>query len=312
MIEVRDLTKHYDTVRALKGISFQVDKGEIVGFLGPNGAGKSTAMKILTCYMPQTGGTVHVDGHDINEDSLAVRKRIGYLPESNPLYVDMMVYDYLRYVASVRGVEPKRVDERVAAVAKMCGIADRLAQTIGTLSKGYKQRVGLAQALIHDPDILILDEPTSGLDPNQIVEIRNLIRDLGREHTIILSTHNLPEVMATCSRMIIIHDGKLVADGTPAELEAREDEHLRLVVTLRGADEATAKEALGAVDGVDVVTVRPTTTPDAVSFELEGPRDSQAQEAIFRLAVDRGWVILELHRQVLDLEGIFRKLTQEV
>lgn len=312
MIEVRDLTKHYDTVRALKGISFQVEKGEIVGFLGPNGAGKSTAMKILTCYMPQTGGTVRVDGHDINEDSLAVRQRIGYLPESNPLYVDMMVYDYLRYVASVRGVEAKRVDERVAAVAKMCGIADRLAQTIGTLSKGYKQRVGLAQALIHDPDILILDEPTSGLDPNQIVEIRNLIKDLGREHTIILSTHNLPEVMATCSRMIIIHDGKLVADGTPSELEAREDEHLRLSLVLRGADEATARAALAAVDGLDSVTPKPTTVPDAVAFELVGPQGSQAQEALFRLAVDRGWVILELHRQVLDLEGIFRKLTQEV
>ncbi len=312
MIEVRDLTKDYDTVRALKGISFQVDKGEIVGFLGPNGAGKSTAMKILTCYMPQTSGTVRVDGHDINEDSLAVRERIGYLPESNPLYVDMMVYDYLRYVASVRGVEPKRVDERIAAVAKMCGIADRLAQTIGTLSKGYKQRVGLAQALIHDPDILILDEPTSGLDPNQIVEIRNLIKDLGREHTIILSTHNLPEVMATCSRMIIIHDGRLVADGTPAELEAREDEHLRLRLTLRGPDEATAREALAALDGVDTVTPATTAAADAVSFELVGPRDSQAQEAVFRLAVDRGWVILELHRQVLDLEGIFRKLTQEV
>lgn len=312
MIEVQGLTKDYDSVKALKGISFSIERGEVVGFLGPNGAGKSTAMKIITCYQPQTAGSVKVAGFDINEKPLEVRKRIGYLPESNPLYLDMLVYDYLRYVGSMRGVERAKLDERIVEVVKMCGIADRLAQKISTLSKGYKQRVGLAQALIHDPDILILDEPTSGLDPNQIVEIRNLIKNLGERRTVILSTHNLPEVMATCTRMLIVHNGSLVADGTPGELQAKEEQNLRVRVVARGVEQETLVSALKALSDVTEVGTIVTVNSADAGAEVVAPQGVELQSEIYRLFVDKGWELIELHRQVLDLEGIFRKLTKDV
>ncbi|PKN58021.1 MAG: ABC transporter [Deltaproteobacteria bacterium HGW-Deltaproteobacteria-14] len=312
MIEVRDLTKSYDDFKALKGISFTVQRGEIVGFLGPNGAGKTTTMKILTSYMPQSSGTVTVDGHDINDAPLKVRELIGYLPEANPLYTDMLVYDYLRHVATVRGVPKDKLKERIKAACEMCGILPRVGQRIGTLSKGFKQRVGLAAALIHDPDILILDEPTSGLDPNQIVEIRNLIKRLGENRTIILSTHNLPEVMATCNRMLIVHNGQLVADGTAAELEKRESASQRLRVLLRGVDPEAARAALAAVAGVETAHVRPSAEPDAVRLEVIAREDADVRAAVYRLVVDRGWELLGLEREVLDLEGLFRKLTREM
>jgi len=312
MIEVKNLSKTFGAIQAVDDVSFAIERGEIVGFLGPNGAGKSTTMKILTGFIPQSDGTVTVDGTDIGEDSLAVRKRIGYLPESNALYTDMLVYDYLEYVATIRGVPRKERHSRIATVANLCGLADRVGQQIGTLSKGYRQRVGLAQALIHDPDILILDEPTSGLDPNQIVEIRNLIKQLGENRTIILSTHNLPEVMATCNRMLIIHNGALVADGTPADLQAREEGTQRVKVVLAGSDPDECSAALGALEGADKVTTAMTAEPDAVAFEVQGTREANLRPAIYQLAVDKGWKLVELHRQVLDLEGIFRKLTQVV
>ena len=312
MIEVSGLTKSYDDFQALKGVSFKVNSGEIVGFLGPNGAGKTTTMKILTCYMPQTSGTVTIDGKDVNQDALAVRARMGYLPESTPLYTDMLVYDYLQHVATVRGVPKDRIRERIKAACEMCGIVDRIGQSIGTLSKGYKQRVGLAQALIHDPDILILDEPTSGLDPNQIVEIRNLIKRLGENRTIILSTHNLPEVMATCTRILIIHQGKLVADGTAAELEEREAENERLRVVLRGVDGNVARLELGQLAGVRKAEVVPATEAGAAVIELDAPRGAEIRSAAFKKVVEKGWELLELTRLQLDLEGLFRKLTREV
>lgn len=312
MIEVKNLTKAYGALQALRDVSFAIQRGEIVGFLGPNGAGKSTTMKIITGFIPQSDGTVTVDGRDISADAIAVRKRIGYLPESNPLYTDMLVYDYLAYVATIRGVAKKDRHGRIATVANLCGLADRVGQQIGTLSKGYRQRVGLAQALIHDPDILILDEPTSGLDPNQIVEIRNLIKQLGENRTIILSTHNLPEVMATCNRMLIIHNGELVADGTPAELQAREEDVQRIKVVLSGAEAEEVKAALEALDGADSVASALTAEEGAVAFEVQGAREANLRPAIYQLTVDKGWPLIELHRQVLDLEGIFRKLTQVV
>ncbi|MCB9728810.1 MAG: ATP-binding cassette domain-containing protein [Deltaproteobacteria bacterium] len=312
MIQVSNLTKTYGDLEALKGVSFEIQRGEIVGFLGPNGAGKSTTMKILTGFMPQTAGQVSVDGVDVNTDGLAVRRRIGYLPESTPLYPEMLVYDYLAYVATIRGIARGDIHGRVARAAGLCGIADRAGQAIGTLSKGLKQRVGLAQALIHEPDILILDEPTSGLDPNQIVEIRNLVRELGRDRTIILSTHNLPEVMATCNRMIIVHQGRVVADGTPAELQAREEERPRVRVVLRGAPAAGAAEALRSLAGVDSVKDAMTAEDGATALELTAAAGTDVRPQIYALAVERGWELLELHRQVLDLEGIFRKLTQVV
>ncbi len=312
MIEVSGLTKSYDDFQALKGVSFKVNRGEIIGFLGPNGAGKTTTMKILTCYMPQTAGTVTIDGKDVNQDALAIRARMGYLPESTPLYTDMLVYDYLQHVATVRGVPKDKVRARIKAACEMCGILDRVGQEIGTLSKGYKQRVGLAQALIHDPDILILDEPTSGLDPNQIVEIRNLIKKLGENRTIILSTHNLPEVMATCTRILIIHQGRIVADGTADQLEEREAENERLRIVLRGVDADIAKLELQALPGVRRVEIVPSVEKGTATIEVEAPRNHELRAATYRKAVEKNWELLELARLQLDLEGLFRKLTREV
>jgi len=312
MIEVSGLTKSYEDFQALKGISFKVARGEIVGFLGPNGAGKTTTMKILTCYMPQTAGTVTIDGKDINTDGLAVRERMGYLPESTPLYTDMIVYDYLQHVATVRGVPKGRIRERIKAACEMCGIVDRIGQVIGTLSKGYKQRVGLAQALIHDPDILILDEPTSGLDPNQIVEIRNLIKQLGQDRTIILSTHNLPEVMATCSRILIVHKGRLVADGTAAQLEEREAENERVEVLVHGVDPQLVRAELGALPNVRRAELTVSSEPNVAALELEAPRGGDLRSQVFKRVVEKHWELLGLTRLELDLEGLFRKLTREV
>jgi len=313
MIEVRNLSKSYGEFEAVKEISFNVQRGEVVGFLGPNGAGKSTTMKILTCYMSQTAGSVTVDGVDINDNPLAVKRKLGYLPESNPLYLEMVVYDYLAYVARVRGVPAKDIHESIARAANMCGLSDRVAQTIGTLSKGYRQRVGLAQALIHDPDFLILDEPTSGLDPNQIVEIRKLIRELGKDRTVILSTHNLPEVMATCNRMLIIHDGKLVADGTPHELQSAEAANPLIKIVIADAPSAEAvRDTLLSLDVVDSVENALTAEKDCLAFDVRGPEGSDPRPELFNLAVAHDWKLVELHREVLDLEGIFRKLTGEV
>ncbi|MCC6625288.1 MAG: ATP-binding cassette domain-containing protein [Deltaproteobacteria bacterium] len=313
MIEVSGLTKSYDDFQALKGIDFTVQRGEIVGFLGPNGAGKTTTMKILTGYMPQTSGTARIDGMDINADSLACRARIGYLPESTPLYTDMIVFDYLRHVATVRGVPSDRIRERIRAACEMCGILDRVGQEIGTLSKGYKQRVGLAQALIHDPDILILDEPTSGLDPNQIVEIRHLIKRLREGRTIILSTHNLPEVMATCSRILIVHKGKLVADGTAAQLEERDAETQRLKILVQGAPSGEAVLAvLRPLPGVQRLELVPAAEASITAVELSAPKGQDLRAPVFDAVVKNGWRLIGLTRDALDLEGLFRKLTQEV
>jgi len=236
MIEVSNLHKHYGSNHAVDGISFSINRGEIVGFLGPNGAGKSTTMKILTSYIAPTSGTVQVAGYNIFTDSMNVRRRVGYLPEDTPLYKSMAVIDFLKFVAAVREVPAQQVQKRLQEVAHVCDLYDVLGQVIGTLSKGYRQRVGLAQALIHDPDILILDEPTSGLDPNQIIEIRNVIKELGQEKTLILSTHILPEVEATCDRVIIIDRGKVVGDGTQAQSHpGRQGEQQREAVRPRKA-----------------------------------------------------------------------------
>jgi len=313
MISVRGLTKRYDGFAALNGLDFAIARGEIVGFLGPNGAGKTTTMKILTAYLPQTDGEVIVDGLDVSQHSLEVRAKIGYLPESTPLYADMLVYDYLRHVGTLRGVPKGELGNRIRQVAAMCGLGDRIGQEIGTLSKGYKQRVGLAQALIHDPDILILDEPTSGLDPNQIVEIRNLIKTLGTNRTIILSTHNLPEVMATCNRILIIHKGRIVADGTAEALEQREaaSQHLGLILERADLEAADVETELRRLQGATRVRCAETSA-DSLRFELESLRDTDLRPLVFALIVARGWRLLELRREQMDLEGLFRELTREV
>jgi ABC-2 type transport system ATP-binding protein len=310
-IAVRNLTKQYGEQTAVNDISFDVRTGEILGFLGPNGAGKTTTMKIITCYMPPTSGNVEVDGLNIFDHSLEVRKKIGYLPEMNPLYLDMNVLDYLDYSARLHGIKGSVMQARIKEMVQVCGLDDVRHKDIGEMSKGYRQRVGLAQAMIHDPDVLILDEPTSGLDPNQIVEIRNLIKQLGRAKTVVLSTHILSEVQATCNRVIIINEGKIVADGSPESLQQE----------FHGAESLTLEVRTGPIDPLQAVMPKLRALPyvtnvtllsqqDGVNrFELAVERGQDAREAAFRLAVAEGWVILELHRKATTLEEVFHKLT---
>ena len=314
VIQVRDLVKQYGDFTALGGISFDVHHGEILGLLGPNGAGKSTTMKILTSFISANSGSVQVDGIDLFANPLAVRERLGYLPESTPLYDDMIVYDYLEYVGEMRGFSRTECKKRIADVTRTVGIADRVGSVIGTLSKGLRQRVGLAQALLHNPKILILDEPTGGLDPNQIVEIRKLIRELGKNHTIILSTHILPEVRQTCDRIVIVHKGKVVADCTADELEGKVGDrtHHLVVGVVRGAADSDAVAAvLAALPGVRTVTHQHASdhpTPHD-TWEIVAERDMRAE--VFQTATDQAWSLVELRRKHLDLEGIFQQLTQE-
>jgi ABC-2 type transport system ATP-binding protein len=309
MIQVENLTKDYGPTRAVDRVTFNVRKGEVLGFLGPNGAGKSTTMKMLTCYLAPSGGTAKVAGLDVFDDSLEVRKRIGYLPEDTPLYRDMTVLEYLRFVADVRGMERTRREQRIKDIGGRCGLGTVAGKLISELSKGYRQRVGLAQAMLHDPDILILDEPTSGLDPNQIVEIRELIKEVGREKTVILSTHILPEVQATCSRMLIIAGGKLVADGTPEELRARErGSRYRFVVEANGVPPDAIKARLGSITGVSRCE-KVTGEEGAHAFLLDGAGNEDLRKSLFRAAVDNRWTLLELARESASLEDVFRNLT---
>lgn len=310
-ITVQHLTKMYGEQKAIDDLSFDVKTGEILGFLGPNGAGKTTTMKILTCYMPPNVGTVEVDGLNIFEHSLEVRRKIGYLPEMNPLYLDMNVLDYLEYSAQLHGLKGAAVQHRMKEMVTVCGLEEVRHKDIGELSKGYRQRVGLAQAMIHEPDVLILDEPTSGLDPNQIVEIRNLIKQLGRAKTVILSTHILTEVQATCDRVLIINEGKIVADGSPEQLQkdfqGAESITLELKTTAADPMEQIAPKLrnLGAISNVRLLSSKDSIC----KFELHVDKGADVREAAFRLAVSEGWVLLELHRKDTSLEEVFHKLT---
>ena len=309
MIRVENLTKDYGTFRAVDKVTFNVRKGEVLGFLGPNGAGKSTTMKMLTCYIAPTGGSAKVAGHDIYDDSLEVRKRLGYLPEDTPLYRDMTVTEYLHFAAEMRQMDPSNRGKRIKEIGGRCGLGDVAGKLVGELSKGYRQRVGLAQAMLHDPDILILDEPTSGLDPNQIVEIRQLIKELGQEKTVILSTHILPEVQATCSRILIISGGKLVADDTPEALRAREKgSRYRLVVETNGTAQEAIREKLAGVAGVAHCDTA-ASEAGAMSFVLDSTGDTDLRRSLFRAAVDNRWPLLELVRESVSLEDVFRNLT---
>ncbi len=305
MIEVRNLSKSYGPVQAVRSISFQVNQGEVVGFLGPNGAGKSTTMKVMTGYLPPNEGTVLVDGMDIRENALEVRHQIGYLPENTPLYSDMVTYDYLEFIAAMRGVQKDDRAERIAEMTNACGLQEVLSKRVDALSKGFRQRVGLAQAMIHNPPILILDEPTSGLDPNQIVEIRELIRTIGKKRTVVLSTHILPEVQASCDRVIIIDNGVLVADGTPEELQANLSAGEHVSITLMDNEEDVAG-VLGTWDMAEVVEHGTDVNGEAY-FNLNSSSDIRAD--LFRLAVSNGWTLTGLHRRHENLEDVFRQLT---
>jgi len=310
MIDARDLTKHYGPVTALKNASFQVNRGEVVGFLGPNGAGKTTTMKILTCFIAPSGGTARVAGADIFEDPIAVRQAIGYLPESTPLYTEMLVLEYLEFVGKMRGLRGPNLQARLRKVAEETSVGDVIGKGIGELSKGYRQRVGLAQALIHEPPVLILDEPMSGLDPNQASEIRELIREIGRERTVILSTHNLAEVRITCSRVLIISQGRLVADDTPDELAARAGKP-RFVATLKrdGHSESDIRKAFSVIGDAQSVTEQVGAAAGELIVEVvpKGMQDLRAD--IFQAAVSANLVLLGLEQRGENLEDIFRQLT---
>ncbi|MCS6797544.1 MAG: ABC transporter ATP-binding protein [Myxococcota bacterium] len=310
MIEARELTKRYGSVTALSKVSFDVRRGEVLGFLGPNGAGKTTTMKILTCFIAPTEGTARVAGCDVFDDPMGVRRALGYLPEHNPLYPDMLVLEYLRWVADVRGLKGEEASRKIRKAVEATRLGEVVSRQIRELSKGFRQRVGLAQALLHEPPILILDEPMSGLDPNQAVEIRDLIREIGRERTVILSTHNLAEVQVACSRVLIIARGRIVADDTPEALRARGGRaRYRVTVAASNGKREAAREAFGRIEGVDAV--RPLDGADAreVSFEIEPSSDRDLRAELFRAAVDAGLVLLELRREGQNLEGIFRELT---
>lgn len=311
-IAVRNLEKSYGREKAVNGISFDVQTGEILGFLGPNGAGKTTTMKIITCYMPQSAGSVEVDGIDTLEHSHEVRRKIGYLPELNPLYLDMNVLEYLEYSAQLHGLRNDDLRRRQKEMIEVCGLGDVRHKDIGELSKGYRQRVGLAQAMIHDPEVLILDEPTSGLDPNQIVEIRNLIRRLGSAKTVILSTHILSEVQATCDRVIIIHEGSIVANGTPDELQRSFQGSESLAVEIRTDVNNVMTDLFPKIQGlhnVESVDYRGSEGSDH-RFLIHSAPGTDVREELFHTAVDQRWILLELSRKATSLEEVFHKLTR--
>ena len=307
MIEVDRLEKTYGFARALKGISFSVRRGEVVGFLGPNGAGKSTTMKILTGYLLPSGGRASVDGLDVVDRSLDVRRRIGYLPESTPLYAEMRVDEYLSFVAEIRGVERSRRRAAIARAVELCGLSRVTGKNIVELSKGYKQRVGLAQAIVHEPPVLILDEPTSGLDPNQIVEVRKLIERLGEQHTVVLSTHYLQEVEKSCTRVIIVHQGEIVADGTRDELVAQRPAGA-LLARVRGPEAAVLAQCAELLPGCPVRVEERSAAANVYRIDL-GSGSAPVEEAFARLVVKNGWDLLELQRERPSLEDVFRALT---
>jgi len=305
MIEVENLTRYYGPIRAVNNVNFQVAKGEIVGFLGPNGAGKSTTMRILTGYLPASSGTARIAGFDVFYDSLEVRRRVGYMPETVPLYPEMSVQAYLNYMAELRQLPDTK--KAVGRVMDACDIAQRAHQPIRELSKGYRQRVGLAQAILHEPEVLILDEPTIGLDPRQVTDVRQLVRDIGQEHTVILSSHILSEVSQTCNRILIISEGQIVASGTPEELTARVQETDRVKVLVGGADGPQVSDLLARVDGVLGVEIDKDGA--YVISSVQG-HDNRAELA--RAIVGQGWDLLELSAIGMSLEEIFLKVTEGV
>jgi len=337
MIQVQKLTKKFGDIVAVDGASFEVRDGEVLGFLGPNGAGKTTTMRVITGFLAPTKGTIKVGDLDVREDSLEIRKKIGYLPEFVPLYNDMKVFEFLRFIAEVRGIGKSKIKQRISEMIEVCGLQKVIKQEIGELSKGYRQRVGLAQAMIHEPEILVLDEPTSGLDPNQIVEIRSLIKKIGEKKTVILSTHILSEVQATCSRVVIINEGKIVASGTVDELQKQAEGRAIIYVEVKGAGDEfeTVAMTMFGVNKVNKVNnivnngtawnieIDPSaglaSSPQASShsgLRASGPRTAGSplrsedlREQLFDLAVENGWKLLEMRREQMSLEDVFRKLT---
>lgn len=308
-ILVENLTKQYGPQKAVDDISFQVNTGEILGFLGPNGAGKTTTMKIVTCFMAPSGGDVKVNNFSIHNNPEEIKKRIGYLPENNPLYYDMPVMEYLDFVGELQGIGKSKIQSKIEEMIHVCGLNAEKHKNIGELSKGYRQRVGLAQAMIHDPEILILDEPTTGLDPNQIIEIRKLIRHLGKEKTVILSTHILPEVEATCDRILIINKGKIVADGTPDTLrkQAQGNEVLRVQI----ADSNNRDNVITSLQSLETINMVDPVANTNDSYIIQSKEGATSRRALFNLCVQQKWVLTEMTPIETKLEDIFRELTTD-
>lgn len=305
-ITIQNLTKRYGPQKAVDNISFEVKTGEILGFLGPNGAGKSTTMKILTGYLGAGDGEIKFGERSLADFGDQIKKHIGYLPENNPLYLDMPVIDYLEFCASLQGVPKSEIQEKVRKMVRVCGLNAEKHKKIGELSKGYRQRVGLAQAMIHDPEILILDEPTTGLDPNQIVEIRKLIRELGKEKTVILSTHILPEVEATCDRILIINKGKIVANGTAETLRSQAAGQEIIKVRIEDAESDIILQELRRIPTTDRVEI---IDSNLKRFEIHSATGKSSKREVFNLCVQKGWVLSELIPIETRLEDIFRNLT---
>jgi ABC-2 type transport system ATP-binding protein len=307
MIEVRNIFKRYGATLAVNDVSFSVGKGEIVGFLGPNGAGKSTTLKILTGYVVADSGSVLVNDRDVLEDSLGVRQSVGYLPETTPLYPDMQVGQYLKFMARARQIPSSRVRESVERVVDIVGIRRMYRKNIAFLSKGYKQRVGIAQALIHDPPVIIMDEPTSGLDPHQIIEIRELIRELGKRKLVLLSSHILQEISAICTRILIIRDGRIVANGSPAELQGKVSDRMTIRVRLRG-DEGAIRSALASLQEVSSAEV--VGQGDGFhDYRVVGSTNPELGVRIAALANERGWDLAALSPEKASLEDVYLQLT---
>ena len=306
MIEVKDLTKYYGSYIAIENVSFEVSKGEILGFLGPNAAGKTTTMRIITGFMPPSSGTASVAGYDVVDKSLEARRYIGYLPETVPLYTDMTVQGYLNFMGTVRGMHPKRIKARTGDVVGICRLEDYYNTLIGKLSKGFRQRVGIAQAILHEPEVLVLDEPTIGIDPIQVVETRSLIQELGRDHTIILSSHILPEVSMVCHRVLIIHEGQIVAEDTPQSLGERLQGVEKVVAEVRGPEPQVTK-ALSDVRGV--VNISHHGDGERNTYMVEAQRGLDLRSTVARVVVSNGWGLLSLQLVGMSLEEIFLKLT---
>jgi len=310
MIEIQNLTKRYGQITAVNNISFTVDKGEILGFLGPNGAGKSTTMNIITGYIPSTEGTVKVDGYDILESPREVKKRIGFLPEQPPVYMDMTVIDYLNFVADLKKVDKKQKRSQISDIMELVKIGDHRNRLIKNLSKGYKQRVGLAQALVGSPEVLILDEPTVGLDPKQIIEIRKLIKALGKEHTIILSSHILPEVSAVCERIVIINKGEIAAIDTPENLSKGLGSASKLTATISGP-RSSVENAIREIYGVKYVEATSSRDSDTTTYVIESDKDVDIRKPLFFAMARLGYPIIELKSLSMSLEDIFLQIVTE-
>ena len=309
MIKVLNLSKSYEDVEAVKSINFELNDGEVVGFLGANGAGKSTTLKMITGYLTPTSGTVHVNNKDILIDSHNIQKQIGYLPELNPLYSEMRVYDLLEFTANIRNISGKTFKNALSRVVEQCGLKGIIHKNISECSKGYKQRIGLACAMIHDPKILILDEPVTGLDPNQIVEIRHLIKDLGTEKLVLMSSHILQEIQATVNRIIIIHKGEIVADGTNEELMSGFKGNTKLTLEVKNAEDDTIKNITDKIPDLKIVDIK--SKNGSLFLNLEYPKGKDPRQDIFQYAIDAKWVITEMTPHTANLESVFRNLTTE-